>query len=295
MSSYNGEKYIREQIDSILSQVGDFQLDLWIRDDGSKDSTKKILQQYANEGKLRWYSGSNLRPAKSFMDLLFHCPGYDLYSFADQDDYWMPNKIDAAVKKMEGQKGYVLYFGNAELVGSDLSALGRNVYKKNPKTDFETLTCAAGILGCTLMINSELAKQIQEIELPKNFIMHDFYIGEVCLALGGRIVYDPVVYMKYRQHENNVVGVANGALGIIKNRFKKITEKAEIGIAEQAQEIIRIYGKELRPESYKWLKQVAEYRNSLVKRIRLAVSRRTSYVNKNAAVTIRVGILLGNR
>ena len=65
MSTYNGEKYIREQIDSILEQSGNFDLDLWVRDDGSKDSTQQILQEYAQQRKLHWYTGENLGAAHS--------------------------------------------------------------------------------------------------------------------------------------------------------------------------------------------------------------------------------------
>ena len=60
LSSYNGEKYIQEQIDSILHQEGDFELDLWIRDDNSTDRTREILKKYEKAGKLQWYTGKNL-------------------------------------------------------------------------------------------------------------------------------------------------------------------------------------------------------------------------------------------
>ena len=70
MSTYNGENYMKEQIESILNQRGNFELDLWVRDDGSTDATKKILMQYEIEKKLHWYEGRNLKPALSFMDLI---------------------------------------------------------------------------------------------------------------------------------------------------------------------------------------------------------------------------------
>ena len=88
MSSYNGEKYIRPQIDSILAQEGNFELSLFVRDDGSTDKTQAILQEYAQKRKLTWYTGNNLGPARSFMDLLKKCKGFNYYAFADQDDYW---------------------------------------------------------------------------------------------------------------------------------------------------------------------------------------------------------------
>ena len=69
MSTYNGERYLREQIESILNQIGEFDLSLYVRDDGSKDGTIEILREYQNEKKLKWYTGDNLGPAKLFISV----------------------------------------------------------------------------------------------------------------------------------------------------------------------------------------------------------------------------------
>ena len=139
MSTYNGENYMKEQIESILNQRGNFELDLWVRDDGSTDATKKILMQYEIEKKLHWYEGRNLKPALSFMDLIKHCENYDYYAFADQDDYWMPDKLLTGIMQIKDIKTPSLYCSNAELVDDNLKSLGRDVYKCDPKTDIYTL------------------------------------------------------------------------------------------------------------------------------------------------------------
>ena len=79
MSTYNGEKFIREQIDSILHQTitENMELELLVRDDGSKDQTHAILDEYQANGALTWYTGENLRPAKSFWNLLQNAPQSD--------------------------------------------------------------------------------------------------------------------------------------------------------------------------------------------------------------------------
>jgi len=295
MSTYNGEKYLDEQIHSILTQKSDFQIDLWVRDDGSTDTTRTILQKCQEEGKLQWYTGGNLGPARSFMDLLNKCRGYDYYAFADQDDYWMPEKIQAAVNAIKGKKGKQLYFSNAELVDCALNSLGRNVYKKSPCLDFETLCCAGGILGCTTVINSELAVAVQERELPQKIVMHDFYMDELCLALGGSITSDLNVYMKYRQHSTNVVGVSSDVISMVKSRIKDITKKQSISIADQAEELLRIYKNEIDEHRSAWLKKVSSYKRNICRRIILACSRKTRYMNKNMGIKLRLSILLGNR
>ena len=100
MSTYNGEKYLQVQLDSILSQEN-VDLELLVRDDGSTDSTKTILERYQSEGKLTWYSGKNKKPAYSFFDLLGKCKDADYYAFADQDDFWHEDKLINAIKRLE--------------------------------------------------------------------------------------------------------------------------------------------------------------------------------------------------
>ncbi len=89
MSTYNGEKYIREQLDSIFNQEG-IDVKVVVRDDGSKDTTHAILDEYKKTHELVWYTGENLKSARSFMDLIYQAPESDYYAFADQDDYWDP-------------------------------------------------------------------------------------------------------------------------------------------------------------------------------------------------------------
>lgn len=295
MSSYNGEKYIREQIDSILAQEGDFRLDLWIRDDGSTDGTKEILREYAERGLLNWYGGENMGPACSFLNLLGHCSGYDYYAFADQDDLWMKEKVQTGIISLKDKTGAALYFSNAELVDAKLQPLGRKVYKKSPQLDFYTLLCAGGLLGCTMIFNQDLAELLCRGDMPHNIVMHDFYAAIVCAALNGCICFDMESHMKYRQHGDNVVGVSSGMGSAVKNRVKNITDRQTTGIAEQAEELAERYGTDMQDGFRQWTEQVAGYRKSFVRRLCLACSRKPRYVNRHTAFTLRMAILLGNR
>lgn len=295
LSSYNGEKYIRVQIDSILAQECAIPFDLWVRDDGSTDSTQQILQQYAEAGKLRWYTGKNLRPAKSFLDLVHHCPGYDYYAFADQDDYWLPQKLSAGIEQLINIPSPALYFANAQLVGNHLQSLGRDVYTRNPYHDYYTLMCEGGLLGCTMVFNSKLAELIRSAPIPEKLIMHDFYAAAVCALFDGQILYDSTPYMQYRQHGNNVVGVSRSKLQALSNRLHTITRKMPITVAEQAQSLMSCYPNIPDKDKLSWLKKVAGYRDSLLNAVALALSPRTHYCNKNKAITLRLALLLRNR
>ena len=296
MSTYNGEKYIRQQIDTILAQKGDFELDLYVRDDGSKDQTISILEEYKKKDKLQWYTGENLGPAKSFMDLLYIVKGYDFYVFADQDDVWLEDKIMSAINKIQDINGPVLYYSNAKLVDQDLNELTGYVYNGiQPKTDFHTLVCAGGLLGCTMVFNDVLAETVRKEKKPEYIVMHDYYLAIVCIGIGGQIIYDSNSYINYRQHGSNVVGVSYGIKGKIRNRLKRITKKTPVSISLQADDILKRYGEKCSVEYCEWLKKVSEYRNSIFKRISLGTSLKTSYINWNMSIVMRLAIIFGNR
>lgn len=295
MSTYNGERFLRQQIESILSQDCDFQVDLWIRDDGSKDCTCKILEEYASSGKLNWYTGDNLRPAKSFLNLIQHCSGYDYYAFADQDDYWYPDKLQNGVNRLKGISGPALSYANARLVDRDLQPLGRNVYRKPPHTDFYSITCGAGVMGCTSVFNAELAHLIQDAPIPKDIVMHDYYMGVVCTLYDGVVLYDHEACMDYRQHGNNVVGSSWKKKDALRQRVQWITKKSDVTLDKMAESICRNYSHVPNEQKLKWLKRVSRYRDSFANAFCLAVDPKPDYNSWNMWITLRMAILLRNR
>ena len=107
MSSYNGIKYIKEQLDSIMAQdcqeKGIAGLFLLVRDDGSTDGTQNVLEQYSEKypDRIKWFQGSNKGVIKSFFELIANAGNADYYALADQDDYWMPSKISTGIKKLK--------------------------------------------------------------------------------------------------------------------------------------------------------------------------------------------------
>lgn len=295
MSTYNGEEYIREQIDSILKQETDFEFELLVRDDGSTDSTKEILQEYADNKKLKWFSGENLKPAKSFMSLIKAAQGYDYYAFADQDDIWHSDKLQYAVSAICDCDGPALSFANAKLVDSNGIYLGRNVYKHEPCTDYYSLVCGASVLGCTVVFNSELAKLVQDNPLPENLVMHDAYMSILCALFDGKIVYDKEAHMDYRQHGKNVVGTNWTKLDAVKDRIHNITKPQKVSFALMAESLCKIYSEVPDNKKLVFLKKVAEYKKSLLRAVFLAFSSKTQYDSLNMEFTIRSSILLRNR
>lgn len=118
MSTYNGEKYLKEQIDSILSQV-DVDVRLVIRDDGSTDNTVGVIKEYSQRNSnVEFTVGKNIGYANSFLTLIQMAGDSDYYAFSDQDDIWKKNKLSTAVDKINGIP-YVVYASNLEMVSEN--------------------------------------------------------------------------------------------------------------------------------------------------------------------------------
>jgi len=203
LASYNGEKFIREQIDSILSQKTEgFELRLYVRDDGSTDDTLNILREYEAAGKLKLFTGENKGFAKNFLTLLSLCDKADYYAFSDHDDVWEKEKVKKGFDLLEGQSNEdkqkpLLYFSNYEFYNDDMTShSSHDMGKLNPNFANALLDCPA--LGCTQMLNNIARAEVVK-ELPEYVIGHDCWTYMVCAGLG-KVVYDPSVTMRFRRH-----------------------------------------------------------------------------------------------
>lgn len=295
LSSYNGEKFIARQLDSILAQEGDFTLDIIVRDDGSQDSTRDILQRYADAGKLRWYTGENLKPAKSFLHLLQNAPGYDFYAFADQDDYWYPDKLQSALSALAGAQEPAVYFTNARLTDGERTSLGRNAYQRPPRQDLYSLLVGSNIIGCTMVFNSTLARLLQEKPMPREIFMHDSYLLQLCALVDGKLLWDETPHMDYCQHGGNAVGAKWTKWDALRDRLHRITKPAKVSIETQADSLLTLYGEMAQGDKLAFLRQVATYRRSFGSALRLACSPKPKFNGRNMAITMRLAILLRNR
>lgn len=207
MSTYNGERYLRQQIDSILGQR-DVAVGLLVRDDGSTDRTLAILDEYKAKGLLDYYQGENLKPARSFMHLLQNAPTSDYYAFADQDDVWLPEKLSVAVNNLkEHENEPALYFCQTQLVDKDLNKMDNVTI--NPLLTFGETLIYKYVSGCTMIFNNKL-RNVIGLKQPQYIHMHDAWIYLIAQAVSAYVYFDPTPYILYRQHSNNVLGLDNG-------------------------------------------------------------------------------------
>ncbi|MFC7347713.1 glycosyltransferase family 2 protein [Chryseobacterium zhengzhouense] len=236
MSTYNGEKFLKEQLNSIINQ--DYKCwNLYIRDDGSTDSTLHILNNYVSHYQnihLLNDDRKNMGAAQSFMYLLREIQA-DFYMFCDQDDMWLPSKISSMVDyyfdKSEKLNSPYLIFSDAIIVDEDLMKINDSFWsynKVNPEliikkpNYIKVFNCAP---GCTMLFNREV-----KMILDKNtddILMHDWYILIKVLEKGF------VDYLKeptilYRQHGNNAVGAERVSLKYIRNKILNISKTLKV-------------------------------------------------------------------
>lgn len=265
MSTYNGEKYLREQLDSLIEQELKPNKIL-IRDDGSKDSTLDILKQYSNKyDYIEYYQGDNIGPAKSFFELINKVSGYDYYSLCDQDDVWLRDKLKVSVEMLnkEEKDKPLLYSSRVNFVDKELNKVKSNVSKLYGYTDFAHSLLYQTAPGCTMVFNEEARKQIIKYDINKEYcIIHDSIIHKVC-TMFGKMILDKTPHMLYRQHGGNAIGLPTNKYNqfILRvNRFFK--EKNKHYRRDTARSLLNVYGKECSKEYKELLSIVANYEDN---------------------------------
>lgn len=206
LSAYNGEAYIRKQLDSLLKQTLKG-VEILVRDDGSTDGTRAILTEYAQRGALCWYEGENLGPARSFWQLLQDADEADYYAFCDQDDVWDPDKLETAVSALERLDASkpALYCGDVRVTDEKLRILSEHMVRPAP-ADYPHALLRNLAPGCTYVFNRAARKLLCRYDAERLGIgLHDWTAYQI-VSCFGRVVYDPAPHMSYRQHGDNAIG-----------------------------------------------------------------------------------------
>ena len=244
MSTYNAMKFGAAQLSSILAQAG-VRVQLRVRDDGSTDGTQQWLDAEAAKGHLVWWQGENLKPARSFMELLEKADEeVEFYAFADQDDIWLSDKLNAAVACMEKSgDAPALYFSRTQPVNEQMEPLPALAF--TPRVTFgEALMCHVAT-GHTMVMNASLRRVLLHYR-PEFLPMHDMWVYLVALAVGAKVYYDEKPHVHYRQHSENVLGIRESACARWKRRwiewregrqeFSRLAEEVRKGFFEMMPE-----------------------------------------------------------
>ena len=210
LATYNGEKYIAEQLQSIAQQTHS-NWQLIVGDDGSTDGTYQVLQKFAMEYPTTILVNARLGFVENFMSTLFSAENkYDFYLFSDQDDYWDADKIAQGLKALENtpQNIPALYGSRSRLMNAGGDCYSHSQLFKRPLGFRNALVqCFAG--GNTMMIN-RAAWELLRAAKKTPLISHDWWFYQLISGAGGSVVYDPVPRLNYRQHGDTLVGSSAG-------------------------------------------------------------------------------------
>jgi glycosyltransferase involved in cell wall biosynthesis len=211
LSTWNGATYLPEQLDSFLGLTGPVWRLYW-RDDGSADGSAGIVRAFAAtqpEGRVVDCSDNrgHIGITASFLTLLRRAPEDSLVAFADQDDFWLPDKLSrgvAALSRIDGNTP-TLYCARQSLVDATLQPIGLSARLVEPP-GFPQALAQNIATGCTVMLNTAAVRLIAASREPAG-TLHDWWAYLMVAAAGGRVLVDDKPTVLYRQHHENAVGV----------------------------------------------------------------------------------------
>lgn len=222
MATYNGEKFLAQQIESIQKQTFK-EWNLLIRDDGSSDKTCDIIRNFtAKDSRIRFINENehhNLGVIKSFF-MLVNYEVADFYFFSDQDDVWLPEKLSVSLEAAKHKASDVplLVYTDLKVVNQELNILQDSMIRAQSHHANTTLLpelTENTVTGGTMMINHALA---EKWFTPNDILMHDWFLALLAASLG-EIIYLDLPTQLYRQHDNNVLGART-----MDKRFKILRE-----------------------------------------------------------------------
>ncbi len=260
MSTYNGEKFLAEQLQSIENQKHS-NWRLIISDDGSTDNTLNIAKQFQE----KWGSERlNIRqgPAQGFCQnfLSMACDvdiSADLYAFSDQDDVWMTDKLSRAVayfNEHEKAQTAIAYGSRTQIVDEKLNPLGFSPEFKLPRSFRNAIV--QSIAGGNTQVFNQAAKHLLEQAGRQKVVSHDWWLYQVVQGAGGIFHYDPKPSLLYRQHSNAIIG-ANSSFRaridrifyVLNGRFKSWNDLNHTALCnirhlliKDSQDILEIFG-----------------------------------------------------
>lgn len=248
MSTYNGEQFLGKQLESLLEQR-EVNVELHVRDDGSKDSTLALLDQWRERMPITVSVGRNKGAAASFLEMIYETElNAEYYAFCDQDDYWLPEKLVSAVRLMSDGESCkpLLYYSARSVTDENLNIRFVSESPRRP-VDFGNALVQNVATGCTVVVNRALMEQLRsKVVRAENIVMHDWWLLLIAAGLG-EVIYDPVPRILYRQHGRNEVGHASG-LQFWWRRLKRFAPREKtMQVGVQARTFLELFGAQLSP------------------------------------------------
>lgn len=261
LSTYNGAAYLPEQLDSLLAQTHENWVLFW-RDDGSTDESVAILTEFATRARRAVHvvtPTAHLGPTASFMALLRAAaaagPEIAAVAFADQDDVWLPEKLERGIAALAAHDSAkpVIYCARQILVDHALHPIGESHSLARPPGFPASLTQNVAT-GCTVMLNADATARVARSH-PSPASLHDWWCYLLVTAAGGAFILDDTPVVLYRQHAHNFVGAppsqwrrAIAALkrgpalfmSVLRQNLDALSTQTELLAPEAASQVLRL-------------------------------------------------------
>ncbi|TVQ39418.1 MAG: glycosyltransferase family 2 protein [Geminicoccaceae bacterium] len=260
LSTYQGERYLGAQLESIFAQQG-IDVTLAVRDDGSSDRTLELLSaSAAAEPRLvAFEAGINRGVIASFEMLLRqHGRCCTHVAFADQDDVWMPHKLHRAASTLAtvDPATPALYCSRLTYTDRNLRPLGHSALPRRP-LGLDNALVENVATGCTIVMNRAAVDLLVDKPWPDTVIMHDWWCYLVVGACG-RVLYDPDPSLFYRQHGANAIGIGSTAVHRLARRVRGQLARPPGRCRQQARDLLRLHGEHMPPEARARVTRFAE-------------------------------------
>lgn len=256
LSTYNGEIFLKEQLESFVSLNNFSEIKVLIRDDGSTDSTLDILKEYEEKYGFEVIRGANIGLNASMNELIkSRDTSCEYFAFSDQDDVWFPDKVErgAAILSQYDKNMPMLYVSTSTLADADLNPKGHTFIPKRPITFYNAMiqnVCP----GHAQICNAALA-DILEKKYSPDMMVYDYWAVLIATAVG-KIYFDAKETAYYRQHGNNAIGYSTSKIKALKTRISRVKTKKSVLNAKQLFALCEI-ARDIIPEIY--LKEASRF------------------------------------
>lgn len=294
MSTYNGEKYITEQIESIENQKLDIPLNILVRDDGSKDNTVNILKKLNKKYKnIKVLQEENIGCNASFFKLFKIANGYKYYAISDQDDIWLKDKLQRGINKIRNENvDKPVLYGSCSYIMDNEGNITGTTQKKARDITLNNTIIQNFVPGHSQIMNNSLLQLLKnDLDYSKIYV-YDFWITNIAL-LYGKLIFDNKPSTKYRIHNLNTVGYGKSKTGWIKERIKRFKKGDGSLISSQINYFYNLNNEKIPENTKNEIEQYLKLSKNYLSRLKFIT--KTSFYRQKKFETLlfKIAYLLG--
>lgn len=291
LSTFNGDRYLPEFLASLAAQSRRPDR-IVLRDDGSRDASPAIVADWAKRENivLQLVTGPPIGPAGSFLAAIAAAEPTDVMLLADQDDVWLPKKIERAVAMLpyESSAQPMLYASALRIVGAALQPIRESAPIRH--LGFASAAYESVLTGCTMALNGALIDLVR-IEPQVRVQMHDWWLYTLATATGGT-VFDEQPTILYRQHGANVLGAGPRGWKALLARIRRLRVPPGARRSDQLEQLLSLHAPRMHPEALQLARLLVKGRISLSGRIHAAFAARVVRQADHNVLTTRFAILI---